>query len=236
MSPSHDQGGAGLHGDVLEWLGTQIVTHALATGYKLNPDELGAERQVSRAVLREVFRVLQAKGLITARPRQGTLVAPPEYWDYMDPDIIRWRLRSSDREDQVEELFALRLAVEPVACRLMAETTDAAAADRLDGLISDMQAAFDRRDLHAFATADVRFHTHILESCENNMFRSLVSPVASAVSTRETLQFPLEEVVLRGLDLHRRLVTEIRANGPAIEAISQALILDARQEIETAIK
>ncbi|KQR51332.1 hypothetical protein ASF88_19415 [Leifsonia sp. Leaf336] len=196
---------------------------------------MSVERQVSRAVLREVFRVLQAKGLITARPRQGTLVTPPEYWDYMDPDVIRWRLRSSDRADQVEELFALRLAVEPVACRLMAEATDAAAADRLDEFIAEMQSAFERRDLHAFAAADVRFHTHILESSANNMFRSLMSPVASAVSTRETLQFPLEQVVLRGLDLHRRLVAEIRGNGPAIEAISQSLILDAQQEIEAAI-
>ncbi|WP_082519076.1 FadR/GntR family transcriptional regulator [Leifsonia sp. Leaf336] len=235
MSPSYEQGGSGLHGDVLEWLGTQIITRVFATGHKLNPDELSVERQVSRAVLREVFRVLQAKGLITARPRQGTLVTPPEYWDYMDPDVIRWRLRSSDRADQVEELFALRLAVEPVACRLMAEATDAAAADRLDEFIAEMQSAFERRDLHAFAAADVRFHTHILESSANNMFRSLMSPVASAVSTRETLQFPLEQVVLRGLDLHRRLVAEIRGNGPAIEAISQSLILDAQQEIEAAI-
>jgi DNA-binding FadR family transcriptional regulator len=153
----------------------------------------------------------------------------------MDPDIIRWRLGSSDRADQVEELFTLRLAVEPVACRLMAEAADAPAVAKLDELISEMQIAFERRDLHAFATADVRFHTHILESCANNMFRSLESPVASAVSTRETLQFPLDEIVLRGLDLHRRLVSEIRVNGPAIEAISQSLILDAQQEIETAI-
>lgn len=236
MSPAHDQGGAGLHGDVLEWIGTQIVTRAFATGHKLNPDELSTERQVSRAVLREVFRVLQAKGLITARPKQGTLVAAPEYWDYMDPDIIRWRLRSADRATQVEELFTLRLAVEPVACRLMAATARSASADALDEHIAEMKAAFDRRDLHAFTTADISFHRQILESCDNNMFRSLASPVAAAVRTRETLQFPLDEVVLRGLEYHRQLVRKIRENAPAVEEISRALILDARDEIEAALR
>ncbi|MFD6698262.1 MULTISPECIES: FadR/GntR family transcriptional regulator [unclassified Microbacterium] len=236
MSPSNVQGPAGLHRDVLEWLGARIVTHALSTGQKLSPEELGAERQVSRAVLREVFRVLQAKGLITARPRQGTLVAAPEHWDFMDPDVIRWRLRSPDRADQVKELFSLRLGVEPVACRLMASKAEPATMDKLDEQISAMLTAYERRDLHAFATADVGFHAHILESCGSNMFRSLAGPVASAVSTRETLQFPLEDVILRGLDLHRRLVAEIRANGPEIEMISRALILDARHEIETALR
>lgn len=235
MSPVSDRGGTGLHGDVLEWIGTQIVTRAFAPGHKLNVDELCAQRHVSRAVLREVFRVLQTKGLITARPRQGTLVASPELWDYLDSDVIRWRLRSSDREDQVEDLFALRLAVEPVACRLMADAADAAAAEALDLCISDMKAAFDRRDLHGFAAADMRFHAQVLRSSENDMFHSLESAIRSAVQTRETLQFPLEEVVLRGLELHRQLVREIRVDGPEIERISRALILDARDEIETAL-
>ena len=47
---------------------------------------------VSRTAMREAIRGLIAKGLIDSRPRVGTRVRDPEYWNHLDPDVLRWRL------------------------------------------------------------------------------------------------------------------------------------------------
>ena len=51
---------------------------------------MAARYEASRSVLREAIKVLNAKGLVTARPRAGTFVTPPSEWNLFDPDVLRW--------------------------------------------------------------------------------------------------------------------------------------------------
>ena len=54
-----------------------ILCGLLAEGDTLPSDQmLGSQHNVSRTVVREAFRILGAKGLIEAKPRTGTRVAP----------------------------------------------------------------------------------------------------------------------------------------------------------------
>ncbi|CAM5383101.1 Vitamin B12 import ATP-binding protein BtuD [Streptomyces alboniger] len=55
------------------------------------PEEIGQRFEVSRTVVRESLRVLEAKGLVSARPNVGTRVRPVSDWNLLDPDIIEWR-------------------------------------------------------------------------------------------------------------------------------------------------
>lgn len=231
---THVPNSGNLHATVLEMIGRRIVTGEYEPDQTLNMDALGQLTGTSRAVLREVFRVLQSMGLITARPKVGTKVASRSSWNYLDPQVIRWRLESGAQEAQVNELFALRLAVEPVASRLMSQdAVDSGANSNIASLENDidkMAKAYERRDLHAFAAADVNFHLTMINNCGNEMFRTLGGAVAAAIRTRETLYFPLNDALLRGLDLHRQLVTQIRSGDGGLEQTSRRLIIDAQQE------
>jgi len=65
----------GLHGEVVYTIGRRIVSGELKPGDPLPPEEeLTADFDASRTVLREAVRVLAAKGLVEARPKTGTRV------------------------------------------------------------------------------------------------------------------------------------------------------------------
>src|SRR5450755_4921679 len=78
---------------IVQDLGTAIVTGTYSV---TNPFPVEAElcRQygASRTALREAVKMLTAKGLLGARPRQGTWVQPEETWNLFDPDVMRWLL------------------------------------------------------------------------------------------------------------------------------------------------
>jgi len=96
---------------------------------------------VSRTVVREAIRTLTGKGLVEARPKSGTRVRPPEQWNQLDPDVLRWRLETSDMDSYLTKLFQLRCAVEPAAAALAATSageTDIAAHDTHSNPIGDL--------------------------------------------------------------------------------------------------
>ncbi|SDY64024.1 FadR/GntR family transcriptional regulator [Herbiconiux ginsengi] len=228
-------GGTRLHDQTVEYLGRSIVQGVLPPGSSINPEKLGEHLGASRSVVREAFRALEAKGLVTARPKVGTRVADESRWDYLDPQVITWRLQGDERLDQVEELYSTRLAIEPVAARLVSLSSETSAIGGLSAILDRMQAAFESRDIHAFTEADVEFHTTLLALSGNRMFQRLQSVIATAVRTRETLVFPLVEETLHGLEVHRRLVAEIANGDPSVEQTSRTLIVNAQREAEVAL-
>src|SRR3954468_10298071 len=54
--------------------------------------ELATQHGVSRSVTREAVKMLTAKGLLSARPKQGTTVQPSSAWNLFDTDVLRWLL------------------------------------------------------------------------------------------------------------------------------------------------
>src|ERR1700747_486988 len=45
---------------------------------------------VSRTVIREATKVLEAKGLVRSRSRVGTQVLDTKQWNMLDPDLLAW--------------------------------------------------------------------------------------------------------------------------------------------------
>ena len=112
----------GLHGEVVYTIGRRIVSGELKPGDPLPPEEeLTADFDASRTVLREAVRVLAAKGLVEARPKTGTRVRPREEWNILDPDVLSWRVVGAAHDPQLyAEMTEVRLAIEPIATRLAA--------------------------------------------------------------------------------------------------------------------
>ncbi|WP_432890037.1 FadR/GntR family transcriptional regulator [Kribbella sp. CA-245084] len=223
------------HDRVVEEVGRAIVTGRYREGESVSPERLAEDFGVSRPVIREAFRALQGKGLLVARPKVGTRVSDPRTWNYLDPQIITWRLESDRRTEQVDELYSVRLAVEPVAARMAALRAKPADLAQLTRAIDTMYAALDQRDLHTFVSADVDFHVTLLDLSGSKMFDCLGSVIETAVRTRETLVFPVVEAMRRGLELHRQLVQDIMTGSPDLETTSRRLIVDAHDEANIAL-
>src|SRR5690606_6754618 len=68
---------------------------------------------VSRTVLREALKTLEAKGLVEARPKVGTRVSPTSRWSFFDPQVLSWHFYAKPDRRFYESLFDTRRAGNP---------------------------------------------------------------------------------------------------------------------------
>ena len=123
---------------------------------------------VSRTAMREAIRGLIAKGLIDSKPRLGTRVRDPQYWNHLDPDVPRWRLEAAETEDYLRKVFELRNATEPAASAIAAENADAADKSRLEAAFQAMVDA--GADNVLLVEGDLAFHKSIYLATHNEFF------------------------------------------------------------------
>jgi DNA-binding FadR family transcriptional regulator len=176
----------GLHADLLEKLGRRIAEGELTEGAVLRAEELAAQFDVSRTVVREAVRVLESMGMVTSRRRVGVTVEPRVGWNVFDPLIIRWRLAGRDREAQLQSLSELRAGIEPAAARLAATRATPEQCGVLTGAVMDMAVHGRSGDLRAYLDADITFHRTLLTASGNEMLAALADVVAEVLTGRTT--------------------------------------------------
>ncbi|RAX44574.1 GntR family transcriptional regulator [Arthrobacter sp. AQ5-06] len=172
------------HAALVRSLGLAIAEGTLAPNSVVRLDELEVQHKVSRSVVREAARVLSSKGMLASRRRFGTVVQPEEAWNLYDPQVIRWRLASSRRLEQLQALNELRGAIEPQAARLAAERASWDAGSDLVSLAARLWAAGQRGDNDEFLRLDVEFHAAVLNSSGNAMFAQFQTLVTEVLTGR----------------------------------------------------
>lgn len=120
----------------------QIVTGKLSTEGPIRQDALAAELGVSKIPVREALARLEQEGLLTSHPNRGYLVRPMS-------------------AAEANEIYALRLSIEPAAAAFAATQAD-------DQARIDVQHAFDVLDVAAsnnladVAVRNREFHTALV--------------------------------------------------------------------------
>jgi DNA-binding FadR family transcriptional regulator len=158
-----------IHMRVGDQLGLAIVRGDYPARSALPPElKLCKMLGVSRTAMREAIRGLIAKGLLDSRPKLGTRVRDPEYWNHLDPDVLRWQLEVSDTEAYLRKMFQLRHATEPAASAIAAENADHDDRQRLEGAFQAMVDAGSDNVL--WVEADLAFHKLIYLATHNEFF------------------------------------------------------------------
>ncbi|UUL83100.1 FadR family transcriptional regulator [Sphingomonas sp. S1-29] len=168
------------HG-MLEVLGRAIVTGVYADRPFPTEAEIAKVHGVSRSVTREAVKMLTAKGLVSARPRQGTIVQPAQAWNLFDPDVLRWLLERKFSVELLRQFNQLRIGIEPAAASLAARFHDAADLRAIRGGLDAMTAA-ERGDGDAL-DADIAFHLAILRASKNPFYEQFQMLVSTALRT-----------------------------------------------------
>jgi DNA-binding FadR family transcriptional regulator len=175
--------GSNLTFDLKESLGRAIVGGAFEDGFPTEA-ELARARGLSRSITREAIKMLAAKGLLSARPRIGTVVEPSDRWNLLDPDVLRWLLERKLSLDLLREFSELRLAIEPTAAALAAQFPDSPAIEAIERGFARMEAAAGHDNV---LEADIQFHVAILHATQNPFFRQFEELVRTALHT--SIQF-----------------------------------------------
>jgi len=173
--------GRNLTQGMLEKLGRAIIVGDYENVPFPTEAELTVQHGVSRSVTREAVKMLTAKGLLSARPRQGTIVEPSSNWNLFDPDVLRWLLERRSSVELLRQFNQLRIAIEPEAAALAARFHEE---DDLAGIsagLARMQEAENGND--DTLTADIAFHVAILEASKNPFYRQFRDVVSTALQT-----------------------------------------------------
>jgi len=224
----------GLHGQVLESLGIAICGGDLPEGTVITVEDIEARYGVSRTVVREATRVLGSMGLVSMRRRVGVQVQPASAWSLFAPQVIRWRLASTARIEQIRALIEMRIAVEPEAARHAAERATLDQASELMGLAGKLWAAGTSHDAELFLQVDIQFHSLVLASSGNLMFGNLDALVGETLTGRTEIGLVPEHPHRDALQLHVDVASAIQRRDP--EAARQAMyniMLRSVQEMES---
>lgn len=170
---------------MLDALGRSIVIGSYEKRVFPTEAELAKQHGVSRSVTREAVKMLTAKGLLSARPRQGTIIQPSTSWNLFDTDVLRWLLERKFSVDLLKHFNQLRVAIEPEAAALAAAYADVAERKAINAGLARMEAADNGLD--NTLDADIAFHVAILKASKNPFFAQFQDVVATAL--RSSIQF-----------------------------------------------
>lgn len=120
------QAARNFHSYVINEVGRAIVAGDMPVGSNLPSDAEMMDRfGVSRTVLREALKTLEAKGLVEARAKVGTRVLPQSRWNLFDRQVLAWKLESGPPAAFLASFQTIRQSLEVEAARLAAHHREA---------------------------------------------------------------------------------------------------------------
>ena len=135
----------------------RILENELSAGTQVLEQELAEMLEMSRTPVREAMVRLADEGMVEVRPRHGMRVLPIS-------------------ADDMREIYDVLTALESMAAeRVAARGVSPEELRALRQAVVDMDAALDADDLRTWAAADERFHLLLVEYCDNERLRALVS-------------------------------------------------------------
>jgi DNA-binding FadR family transcriptional regulator len=223
-----DEGALGsLTKQIVGVLGTAIVTGKYQPGKDFPVEaDLCEQYGASRTAIREALKILNAKGLITSRPRRGTSVRAMRYWNLLDPDVLRWMLKQNFSIELLIEFTQMRLAIEPAAARAAAESGTKEGHEGIKLALDRMRAAVNGEDDPL--AADIAFHLALLNASNNRFFLSMRPMVESALNFSIRLTNRAKGITVGEIKDHAAIANAVIAGKPdAAERASRALLTEA---------
>lgn len=224
---------AGQHSRALDELGRLICGGSVTPGSSLTLESIEERCGISRSVARETVRVLESMRLVASRRRVGVVVLPEAEWNLYDPQVIRWRLDSPDRAEQIASLVELRAAIEPEAARLAATRASSEQVSELIALSGQLWAAGEQGDDARFLELDVEFHARILDLSGNAMFSRLDGLIGQALVSRTEHGLVPDHPADSALQLHLDVASAIQRRDPdSAYTIMRSILVAVLDEID----
>ena len=165
------QSAKNFHSYVITEVGLGIASGRLPVGSILpNDAEMMDEYGVSRTVLREALKTLEAKGLVEARAKVGTRVLQRNRWNLFDRQVLAWIQEAGPSAAFLSSFVELRDTIELQTAALAAQRCSA---EQLRILFYwQQQRDFSSSLAEPYALAEFEFHRTICEATQNPFLRA----------------------------------------------------------------
>jgi DNA-binding FadR family transcriptional regulator len=161
----------------------RIARRELRPGDPIDVPGLGRRHGVSRTVVREALADLGGKGLVVARPKVGTTVAPEAAWNLLDPVLIAVAITEPGPDSMLAEATALRRIIEPALAADAAHEAGRAQHAAILQSVRALAGAVGSVDAAGWAAADAALYAALADACGNRLLRSVdhaLEPVRAA--------------------------------------------------------
>ncbi|HEV2376389.1 MAG TPA: GntR family transcriptional regulator [Streptosporangiaceae bacterium] len=177
--------------EIAELLRRAVRTRILLPGQPLNQDELAQRFGVSRIPLREALRTLAGEGLVIMRPGIGAVV-------------------TELNADEVNELYGLRMQLEPPLAEWIVARQRAQDVTELEGILARMSAS-EPGDLDGWANQHYLFHRRMVELSSRRHSLRLVTQVLNLVEPYSRLYVHLVGPEKHSVAEHQEIIDAMRA-------------------------
>ncbi|CAN5897674.1 GntR family transcriptional regulator [soil metagenome] len=179
--------------EIARVLSDRIVFLELTPGTRIHEEEVGANFGVSRSPVREVFRMLEADGLVVRAARKGVSVTP------------------MSRRD-LDEVYACRVGLEGLAAAEAARHLDKKSRKPIEANLAAMIKAFKARDVPTFFKHNVAFTRAIHAASQNQTLVRVVAGIEKqALRYRYLAHLQSHEMLSMSLEGHSGVADAVLA-------------------------
>lgn len=151
---------------------------------------------VSRYLVRDAFKVLETKGLVTVTPFRGVVV-------------------SELGQQEVEEIFVIRAALEQAALHLSSQNATTVDIKVLRKMVKKFEDAHRDDDFVAMVAADTNFHDYVFQMSRNKTLRRMINDLRNRCHIIRYSAWSSPNILQEVIEEHRLIVDAIEARDAA---------------------
>ncbi|MCA1769137.1 MAG: GntR family transcriptional regulator [Halomonas sp.] len=198
---------------VYQIIKTRILNGQYPAGSYVREATIGQELELSRTPIREALRRLVSDGWVEAIPHHGARV-------------VAWTQRD------VEEVFELRVLLEPQVVRRAAPRINAECLTALDDLAEQMEALCESGDdasVDEIAQLNNRFHAELVAAADSPRLQRLLETIVQIPVSRRSFHRYTRSELHCSMQHHRELIRALSlGDGEWAASVMRAHILAAR--------
>lgn len=168
-----------------------IISQRIKPGEQLNERLLAETMGISRTPVREALQLLERDGWVTTEPWKGTVV-------------------KGLTEADIEEVFQLRMALEPLVIDLVIDRLGPSEFDRLNSLFEQQKAYSADYDADAFIRVDRSFHAFLTNLTCNKRLIQIMDNLSDVMRWLGIKAIVHKERYQEVLDEHEKVIEELK--------------------------
>ncbi len=176
---------------VYQHLREAILTDQLPPGTELSEVALAQELGVSRGPIREAMGRLAAEGLVTVRPRRGSVVR-------------------SLTTDELIDAYQVREALEAMAVRLAVPRLTRGDMARLEQMVEEMAGLLASQDITQFFHANGEFHEFLCRQSGNQKLLSVYQTLMGEMGRLQPQSLALRGDPKQSVVEHRAILRAVK--------------------------
>lgn len=214
------------HSYVIAEVGLGIASGRFPVGTTLPGDSEMMDRfGVSRTVLREALKTIEAKGLVEARAKVGTRVLPRSRWNLFDRQVLTWLHEAGPDAAFLESFLDIRDTIEMQAATLAARRRTTEHLRLLTYWLNQRDQTATMPEPHALA--EFELHRVLCEASQNPFLRAASALVEFGVvrAALPRIQAELADLAAEKSPLYAALVAAVADTRPQDAAAAMQAIL-----------